>query len=346
MTSSRATLLLERERYWLERQAPWGIEGEFYGNDPYEWRVKIKGLQDTCYEGMELTLGLSFHLEYNDTPPEACFLTVPFHPNIDIVTGRVCAGFLQEGWHPDMRIGHLLIQIQQLLVEPVLEDPVNEDAAQMYTQSIHLYEQLVRDTVVATKRLESGGPLFDTEIQAPPEEIPELPPVRSKPSISFDKYHEDWKTAATTLPYSTLSRLEMRKMTLLERFTRENRLKDKQVKSLIARQRELWYGTIPIETKKPVIYVRAPDIVIDEPVQEARERKVSLNDKKERKISFQDRKPSLTQKIPDPKPISIPMPKLPKEDMDVRPFTTDSNEEWEKDAEALVNWSTQLEDVV
>jgi len=41
-----------------------------------------------------------------------------------------------------------------LLVEPVLENAVNIFAAQAYLNSPHLYNQLVKDCVVASRKVE------------------------------------------------------------------------------------------------------------------------------------------------------------------------------------------------
>lgn len=59
-------------------------------------------------------LELFFSQDYNDVPPEAVFTTVPFHPNVDIYTGRLCFDFFDDmlEWNPNFRIPMMLAQIQ------------------------------------------------------------------------------------------------------------------------------------------------------------------------------------------------------------------------------------------
>jgi ubiquitin-protein ligase len=68
-------------------------------------------------------------------------------------TGRPCIDFLDD-WVRDTSMLNLLVQIQTLLVNPVLEGAVNLQAAEVYEKSPKLYERLVRDSVIASRRLE------------------------------------------------------------------------------------------------------------------------------------------------------------------------------------------------
>ena len=146
---------------------------------------------------------LNFPPEYNDHPPFLFFLTVPFHPNIDIHSGRPCVDFLDDlnQWHPDLHVYSILQTIQQLLAEPSLEQSINPEAAHIYQHSPHLFHQIARDTVVASKRFALGARLFDqpSRPSTPNQPTPE-PPKRTKPVVSYDDYYQKWKETATSLP--------------------------------------------------------------------------------------------------------------------------------------------------
>lgn len=57
---------------------------------------------------------IKFDENYNVCPPKVCFHTIPYHPNIDMITGRPCIYYLDDAqrWNPAVRIGELLVQIQ------------------------------------------------------------------------------------------------------------------------------------------------------------------------------------------------------------------------------------------
>jgi ubiquitin-protein ligase len=68
--------------------------------------VKIKGPINTPWEGATFLLDVYFRETFNDVPPAIFFLTVPFHPNIDINTGKPCLSILDEEsqWKPDIKV--------------------------------------------------------------------------------------------------------------------------------------------------------------------------------------------------------------------------------------------------
>jgi hypothetical protein len=98
--------------------------------------------------------------------------------------------------------------LQNLLAYPELENPVNLEAASIFSTAPHLYEQLARDSVIASKRLESGMPIFDENISEPITEDVLNPQIKSQLKISrlknlvpFDIYHLDWKNLATSIAF-------------------------------------------------------------------------------------------------------------------------------------------------
>ena len=86
-----------------------------------------------------------------------------------------------------------------------MTNPINSEAAKMYTESPKLYEQLARDSVLASKRFELGMPLFEDYLPSPPEsengnrsDSVSSNSILIKP-LSFDDYYDTWKKTSTTI---------------------------------------------------------------------------------------------------------------------------------------------------
>lgn len=109
--ASRTSILIQREIARLKNEKLYGIDVNL--KNIYEWQVILSGPIDTVWENAQFKLLLYFPLEFNDYPPEIYFTTVPFHPNIDMETGKPCIAFLEnELWRKDIDISQILIHIQ------------------------------------------------------------------------------------------------------------------------------------------------------------------------------------------------------------------------------------------
>ncbi|KAI9350197.1 ubiquitin-conjugating enzyme/RWD-like protein [Obelidium mucronatum] len=279
---SRPALLLERELYRIARAddnaSPWGISADVVLNDIFDWQCIVLGPPDTPWEGAILKIKLTFSEDYNEVPPKVVFQTVPFHPNIDMHTGVPCIAFLDDpsAWDPNMSIFGMLLSLQNLLVHPNLENPVNLPAYEIFTQSPRLYEQLCRDCVVASRRIDVGlrphsSSTSESYIQPngnstsdfshqyqclandeevavitipqTPSEVTKAPPKPKVARLSFEEYHAFWKNAATALPPEP-TRIDSVKPTLmrLDGVTDNSRMTQTRFRDLVESQRYLWYG--------------------------------------------------------------------------------------------------------
>ncbi|XP_053395880.1 ubiquitin-conjugating enzyme E2 U-like isoform X6 [Mercenaria mercenaria] len=156
---SRAHLLIEKEYENFQKDKPWGIEAHpLRQENIFEWMAKIKGLQDTVWEGGTFTLYIKFDENFNVRPPEVCFHTIPFHPNVDMLSGRPCIDFLDDfsQWKDSNSLTKILTTVQDLLANPDLNKPINPEAAEMIMRSPHAYRQMVLDCVVASQRVEGS----------------------------------------------------------------------------------------------------------------------------------------------------------------------------------------------
>jgi ubiquitin-conjugating enzyme E2 D/E len=104
----------------------------------------IEGPPGTPYEGgvfwIRLELGSNFPL----SAPICTFLTKILHPNID-AQGHICLDVLCESWKPLFgRLDKLLLGIGALLCDPVVEDPLVPEVAELYSKHRLEYEAAAR----------------------------------------------------------------------------------------------------------------------------------------------------------------------------------------------------------
>lgn len=86
--AGRAALALEREHLRFQKHPVWGIEARPLSYDNmFVWRARIRGLKGTLWEDGYFHLKIRYSEHYDVQPPDVCFHTIPFHPNINPVTG-------------------------------------------------------------------------------------------------------------------------------------------------------------------------------------------------------------------------------------------------------------------
>ncbi|TPX75872.1 hypothetical protein CcCBS67573_g02866 [Chytriomyces confervae] len=274
---SRTALLLERELHRINRMdeasAPWGLSVEVVLNNIFEWKGTILGAPDTPWEGAILKVKILFDEDYNETPPQIVFLTIPFHPNIDMHTGAPCLRLLDDAaaWEPETSILNILLTLQDLIANPILENPVNIPACEIYTQSPRLYAQLCRDCVVASRRLDAGLRPYSSTLSTihsqhtsssthPQSATPSQPrlctiPQPQQPTtashkkhqvtrLSFEEYHAFWKASATSMPPEPVRKEGIPRPVRIrfDGVTPHGRMTEHRFKDMVEQQRVLWYG--------------------------------------------------------------------------------------------------------
>ncbi|CAD8132638.1 unnamed protein product [Paramecium octaurelia] len=93
--------------------------------------VIIAGPPNTPYEGGVFDVELLLPDDYPMSPPKCVFNTKIYHPNIDNL-GRICLDVLKDKWSPALQIRSILLSIQVLLSSPNPDDPLNNDAANLW----------------------------------------------------------------------------------------------------------------------------------------------------------------------------------------------------------------------
>ncbi|XP_043556088.1 ubiquitin-conjugating enzyme E2 U-like isoform X1 [Chiloscyllium plagiosum] len=202
---SKAYLLLESEYAKLQETRLFGITVSPVKDDLLEWVATVQGLKDSLWEGAVLQVSLKYTEDYNSIPPTVTFNTIPFHPNVDSVTGKPCIDFLDNPrkWREDFSLTTILLTIQVMLSNPVLEDAVNVDAAEMLRENPVCYREMILECVRSSRQLNETG--IKLEVESFPvtrfeDHISTLPcgkPLTIK-RIAFDDYHKTWCEIATT----------------------------------------------------------------------------------------------------------------------------------------------------
>jgi ubiquitin-conjugating enzyme E2 U len=156
---SRAHLLIENDLNELANNPINGIVVfKLFENNFFDIVAKIEGLPNTIWESGMFQVYLKFNEYYNDAPPLVSFQTIPFHPNIDVTSGRPSVDFLDDisKWKNEYSIKFILQSLQQLLANPLLDRAVNMDAVFMLKGNPERYNKIAVESVIASQRLQKG----------------------------------------------------------------------------------------------------------------------------------------------------------------------------------------------
>mmetsp|Transcript_27089 Transcript_27089/g.23943 ORF Transcript_27089/g.23943 Transcript_27089/m.23943 type:complete len:149 (-) Transcript_27089:56-502(-) len=127
-------MITPRIKKETERLATDPIVGIYATPDEVNFRhfhVQISGPADTPYHGGLFKAELFLPDEYPMVPPKVLFRTKIYHPNIDKL-GRICLDILKKNWSPALQIRAVLVSIQSLLSDANLEDPLDEEVAELF----------------------------------------------------------------------------------------------------------------------------------------------------------------------------------------------------------------------
>merc|ERR1712125_100958 len=93
-------------------------------------------------------LALTFPEAYPVQPPHIIFLTPCYHPNVCSKKGEICINILKEEWNPLLTVSSTLLCLSALLSAPAPEDPLNEEAAEIFMSHPAEFERTARDWTV------------------------------------------------------------------------------------------------------------------------------------------------------------------------------------------------------
>tara|TARA_B100000524_G_C23654163_1_gene371193 strand:- start:3151 stop:3600 length:450 start_codon:yes stop_codon:yes gene_type:complete len=114
----------------------------------------INGPEDTPYKLGQWRIHIRFPNEYPFKSPSVGFIDKIYHPNIDLNSGSICLDVLNTKWTPIYTLSHILDTfIPQLLTYPNADDPLNEDAANMFKTDTHKFNTYVFKKIAFNKML-------------------------------------------------------------------------------------------------------------------------------------------------------------------------------------------------
>lgn len=129
---SRAHLLIQEQINDLESD-PKILVSRLHSDNIFELISLIEGQKHSMWENGVFQVYMKFSENYNTEPPLVFFQTIPYHPNIDMISGKPSIDFLdnKSKWKPDYTIHDILKYLQQLLAYPLLDLAVNMEAVFM-----------------------------------------------------------------------------------------------------------------------------------------------------------------------------------------------------------------------
>jgi len=88
---------------------------------------------------------MQFPEDYPNKPPKCVFTPPLFHPNV-YPSGTVCLSILNEekDWKPAITVRQVLLGIQDLLDDPNINDPAQEEPFRLFRTDKAQYKKKVR----------------------------------------------------------------------------------------------------------------------------------------------------------------------------------------------------------
>ena len=111
----------------------------------------IEAPSDTIYEGDIFSIQMEFDERYPIKRPLTKMLTPIFHPNIDKI-GGICLHCVIKGYSPSIKIRQIIDEFIHALKEPGLTDPLNKNAASLYStdkdEFIRIAKEIVMENII------------------------------------------------------------------------------------------------------------------------------------------------------------------------------------------------------
>ncbi|KAI8592227.1 ubiquitin-conjugating enzyme E2 S-B [Geranomyces variabilis] len=134
---------LSKELASLLSSPPEGIKVVINPDRISDVQAWIQGPEGTPYENGCFRVRLSLGADFPNVPPQGHFLTKIFHPNVSR-TGEICVNVLKKEWKKEYGIGHILLTIKCLLIDPNPESALNEEAGRLLLEDYAEYAKHAR----------------------------------------------------------------------------------------------------------------------------------------------------------------------------------------------------------
>lgn len=116
-----------------------------YKSNIDQWRVFIKGPDESLYSKKWFDLRLSFPVLYPYHPPNIRFVTVPYHVNVSS-DGKICASILENQYVSSFHVIDIIKEIKKLLLFPDCSFALNLEKYETYILDKSEYEKLARES--------------------------------------------------------------------------------------------------------------------------------------------------------------------------------------------------------
>ena len=142
---AQALKRIEKELKKFNEEEPEGLTaGPPDDSDMFKWDASLKGPENSPFEGGTFNLSIEFPKDYPFKPPKVEFTTKVYHPNVKS-TGTICLDILKDAWSPDISVSQILIAIQNLLINPNIDHPLEPDIAKQYKEDKAAYEKTAEE---------------------------------------------------------------------------------------------------------------------------------------------------------------------------------------------------------
>ena len=142
---SQALKRIQKELKQFNEEPPEGFSaGPVDDSDMFKWEASITGPEESPYEGGTFQLSMEFPKDYPYKPPKVEFTTKVYHPNVKN-TGTICLDILKDAWSPDISVGKILLAIQNLLINPNIDHPLEPETAKLYTDNRAKYDETAKE---------------------------------------------------------------------------------------------------------------------------------------------------------------------------------------------------------
>ena len=142
---SQALKRIQKELKQFNEEPPEGFSaGPVDDSDMFKWEASITGPEESPYEGGTFQLSIEFPKDYPYKPPKVEFTTKVYHPNVKN-TGTICLDILKDAWSPDISVGKILLAIQNLLINPNIDHPLEAEIANLYKSDKAAYDAKAKE---------------------------------------------------------------------------------------------------------------------------------------------------------------------------------------------------------
>ena len=142
---SQALKRIQKELTEFNKEEPEGFTaGPEDDSDMFKWVASLTGPEESPYEGGTFNLTMEFPKDYPFKPPKVEFTTKVYHPNVKS-TGTICLDILKDAWSPDISVSKILMAIQNLLINPNIDHPLEPEIAKQYTEDRARYEATAKE---------------------------------------------------------------------------------------------------------------------------------------------------------------------------------------------------------